>query len=107
MVHKESPREYQNCITNQILILSGNIKWENLCVPDTLFKVNNTPNHINRGILLGHGQGTCMAYRPKWYKNKNIVKCLCHVGFKKCEILIIDAQMVFKKNDNTPTLVKT
>ena len=46
-----------------------------------------------------------MVYRPEWYENTNTVYNPFPTGIKKCKILIIDAQMVSKIDDNSPTLL--
>lgn len=51
---------------------------------------------------------THIVYRPKWFQRpNNTMKYSCHIGIKKCDILILDALMVSNNNDIVPTLVST
>ena len=49
-----------------------------------------------RVILTGY-EGSYLVYIPEWCQNNNIVKYPYPIGIIKCEILIIDTQMVSKK----------
>ena len=48
-----------------------------------------------------------MVYRPGWYRKQNYYQIPILYWYQKCEILIIDTQMAFKKDIISPTLVQT
>ena len=46
--------------------LVGILRWENLCVPDLLFR-SILLNHVHTRMISPRYKGSCMVYRPKWY----------------------------------------
>ena len=70
-----------------------------------LIWVKTILNHVGTRAILPNYEGSCMVYRPEWYENTNTVYNPFPTGIKKCKILIIDAQMVSKIDDNSPTLL--
>lgn len=46
--------------------LVGMLRWENLCVPELLFR-SILLNHIHTWKISPGYEGSCMVYRPKWY----------------------------------------
>ena len=57
--------------------------------------VNNTLYRIGSRVIVPRWEGSCMIYRPEWYK-KNVVEYPHPIGTKVCEILSIDSRVVFK-----------
>ena len=61
---------HQNCYTSQILIFGGYLKVRESLHTRVTIWVNTISNHIDTTAFLPRYQGSCMVYRPKWYRNQ-------------------------------------
>ena len=67
--------------------------------------VNTLLKHIDTRMIIPRYESSCMVYRPKQYQKQNY--CQISLLIERYEILIIDLQMVSKRDDTNSTLVQT
>ena len=63
--------------------------------------VNTILNDMDTRVIWPRYEGPCIVYRPKWYQKRDILKHPYLTHIKKCEILILDIQMVSQKDSST------
>ena len=93
---KEPTLQCHNCDSSQILIFSRYVKVTESLYARVIIWVNTILTHIDTRMLLPKYEGSCMAYRPKWYQNKNAITYPYPTGIKNYEILIIETRTVSK-----------
>ena len=54
-------------------------------------------NYIDTRGILPRYEDSCMVYRPEWYWKQKYCQIPIPYVYYKCEILILDTQMVLKK----------
>jgi hypothetical protein len=84
--------------------LAGFSGWEILYIPKVLIWAKTILNHIDTRAILRRCDGSWYI-DPNGFGNTYTVKYPYPTGIKICEILIIDTQMVSKKDDTSPTSV--
>jgi hypothetical protein len=66
-----------------------------------------TLNHIDTRAVFPSHPGSCMVYRPEWYRKQKHRQLSYPTGHQKSGILIIDIHMVLKMDNIRPTLANT
>lgn len=90
-------------IAPKYLYLVGISRWESLYTRIVIW-INTIL--LIPGRLLTRYKGSHMVYRPEWYsKQQHCQIPITLQASKNSEILLIDIQMVWQKDDTRPTLV--
>jgi hypothetical protein len=99
---KEPTRGHQNCNANKTLVFNGCIKVRESLYTQLLF--GSIPVLTMLIVFLGM---IVFAWYidPHGIENKSIIKYPYPTSIKICEFIIIDIQMVSKKDDTNPTPV--
>ena len=69
--------------------------------------VNTTLNHIDTRAILPAFEGSCLVYKLNSIKIKIFSKYPYPTDIEKCDILILDTQVVLEKDNISPTLDRT
>jgi len=69
---KGPTRGYQNCNTNQILVLSGYVNVRGSLYTQVIIWVSTILYHIDTRLILPRYDSSCMIYTPKWNRRKKI-----------------------------------
>ena len=91
MVSKNLPMGVKIVITVKYSYLVYISRSENLCIPDAIL------NHIDTKAILRKYGGSCMVYRPEWYRTSKYCQIPIPCWYQIGEILIIDTQMVSER----------
>lgn len=75
----------------------------NLSIPWLLLGSTPFRTLLILGLILPRYEDSCVVYIHKWYQKQMYPQIPYRTGFKFCETLIVDIQMVSKK-DNTESI---
>ena len=87
---------YQICNISQLLLFGGLLRRD-ICIYPSYYLGRYHSKLNDTRVILTRYEGSDLVYIPELYRNKNIVKFPHPIGIIKCEILIVDTQMVSKR----------